>query len=84
MLARAFAVVRFNFRIDEFQNGRQNCSMGQADRLTCAGCGAIMILALPPGGKGQRTFQCLDCDRPDPLKSQTATGWLKGELQPPR
>jgi hypothetical protein len=43
-----------------------------------------MILALPLGGKGQRTFQCLDCDRPDPLKTGTATGWLKGELQPPK
>ena len=41
-------------------------------------------LALPPGGKGPRTFQCLDCDRPDPLKTDQATGWLKGELQPPK
>jgi hypothetical protein len=39
-----------------------------------------MILALPPGGKGPRTFQCFDCDRPDPLKSEKTTGWLKGEL----
>jgi hypothetical protein len=58
--------------------------MGHANRLTCPGCGANMILALPPGGKGQHTFQCLDCDRLDPLKSKTAMGWLKGELQPPR
>jgi hypothetical protein len=26
-----------------------------------------------------RTFQCFDCDRPDPLKSD-ALGWLSGEL----
>jgi DUF2934 family protein len=26
--------------------------MGQADRPTCPGCGAYLILALPPGGKG--------------------------------
>jgi len=43
-----------------------------------------MILALPPGGKGKRTMQCVDCDRPDPLKSDAAKGWLKSELQPPK
>jgi hypothetical protein len=42
-----------------------------------------MILALPPGGKGRRTFQCFDCDRPDPLRSEGAKGWLQGELHPP-
>jgi hypothetical protein len=26
----------------------------------------------------------LDCERPDPLKTDQATGWLKGELQPPK
>ena len=39
-----------------------------------------MIRALPPGGSGKRTFQCFDCDRPDPLKSPDAIGWLAGEL----
>ena len=39
-----------------------------------------MILALPPGGKGRRTFQCFDCDRPDPLRSEGTKGWLQGEL----
>jgi hypothetical protein len=58
--------------------------MGQAERPTCPGCGAFLILALPPGGKGQRTFQCFECDRPDPLKSEHASGWLKSELQPPK
>ena len=58
--------------------------MGQAERPTCPHCGEFLILALPPGGKGQRTFQCLDCDRPDPLKTDQVTGWLKGELQPPK
>jgi len=43
-----------------------------------------MILALPPGGKGKRILQCVDCDRPDPLKSDAAKGWLKSELQPPK
>jgi hypothetical protein len=54
--------------------------MPQVDRPICPKCQSLMILALPPGGKGQRTFQCLDCDRPDPLKSEKISGWLKGEL----
>jgi len=54
--------------------------MGQAARPTCPECGAPLMLVLPPGGNGQRTFQCLDCERPDPLKSPQATGWLTGEL----
>jgi hypothetical protein len=28
-------------------------------------------------------LQCLDCDRPDPLKSGKASGWLQGELRRP-
>jgi hypothetical protein len=72
------------FLIDDILELRQNLFMGQAERPTCPGCGAFKVLALPPGGKGARTFQCLDCDRPDPLKSGTATGWLKGELQSPK
>jgi hypothetical protein len=35
---------------------------------------------LPFGGEGQRSWQCTDCERPDPLKSDRANGWLKGEL----
>ena len=58
--------------------------MGQAERPTCPACGAYLILALPPGGKGKRTLQCFDCDGPDPLKTDTAKGWLKSELQPPK
>jgi hypothetical protein len=40
-----------------------------------------MTLLLQPGGKQPRTFQCLDCDRTDPLKSD-ALGWLSGQLGP--
>src|SRR5947199_10033141 len=58
--------------------------MGQAERPTCPGCGAFLVLALPPGGNGPRTFQGWDCDRPDPLKTDNVTGWLKSELQPPK
>ena len=63
---------------------RRHCHMGQAERPTCPHCGELLILALPPGGKGQRTFQCFDCDGPDPLKTERVTGWLKSELQPPK
>ena len=56
--------------------------MGQAERPKCPHCGAYLTLAPPLGGKGKRTFQCLDCDGADPLKSDAAIGWLKGELAP--
>jgi hypothetical protein len=39
-----------------------------------------MTFALPCGGKGQRSMQCLDCERPDPLTSQAVNGWIKGLL----
>jgi hypothetical protein len=54
--------------------------MGQAKRPTCPDCGAYLTLALPPDGNGPRTFQCLDCNRPDPLKTDRVIGWLLGEL----
>ena len=72
------------FEIDELWNRRQNYHMGQEGRPKCPDCGAFLILALPPGGKGKRIMQCLDCDRPDPLNSEVATGWLNSELQPPK
>jgi hypothetical protein len=58
--------------------------MGQDERPTCPVCGELLILALPPGGKGERTFQCFQCDGIDPPKTDKATGWLKSELQPPK
>lgn len=47
---------------------------------TCPKCGKPMTMALPPGGKGLRSLQCMDCDRPDPLQSPDVTGWIKGLL----
>ena len=80
-----FAVFRVGNRTDNYQVPIINIAiMGQAERPTCPGCGAHLILALPPGGDGRRTFQCFECDRPDPLKTDQVTGWLKGELQPPK
>jgi hypothetical protein len=50
---------------------------------TCPKCGRDLELALPPNGsKGERFNQCFNCDRPDPMKSDTTRKWLKGELSP--
>jgi hypothetical protein len=38
------------------------------------------MLAPSPDGKGPPTFQCFDCDGPDPLKDDRVMGWLNGEL----
>jgi hypothetical protein len=58
--------------------------MGQAELAKCPDCGAYLTLTLPPEGKGKRTFQCFDCDPPDPMKTEKVFGWLMGELQPPK
>jgi hypothetical protein len=50
----------------------------------CPNCKAPLVLALPPGGKGERSLQCFDCERPDPLKSGKSSGWLQGELRRPQ
>ncbi len=81
---RNLAVLFVGDRTDNCKFEVLNIAMGQAECPTCPGCGAFLILALPPGGKGPRKLQCLDCDRPDPLKSERVTGWLEGELQPPK
>ena len=44
---------------------------------------AFLVLTLPPGAKGRRTFQCMDCDRPDPMTSD-GLRWLSSELKPPQ
>lgn len=43
----------------------------------CPKCGKPVKLMLPPGGKGPRTYQCIDCDRPDPLKSPEVKNLLR-------
>jgi hypothetical protein len=46
----------------------------------CPKCKKPMTLSLPPNGRGERAWRCPDCDRPDPMQSEEAQGWLKGEL----
>jgi tRNA(Ile2) C34 agmatinyltransferase TiaS len=36
---------------------------------TCPSCNRLMTLELQAGAKSPRTFQCLDCGRPDPMGS---------------
>jgi len=60
-----------------------NLSHGPGRTTNLPSLWAHLILALPPGGKGPRTFQCLDCEQPDPLKTDKVLGWLKSELRPP-
>ena len=46
-------------------------------------CQLAMTLEPHPGGKSARTCQCLYCERPDPIRSETLGELLKA-LQPPR
>jgi hypothetical protein len=43
-----------------------------------------MAFTVSPGGKGPRQFRCEQCEQPDPMRSAQASGWLQGELQPPK
>jgi hypothetical protein len=52
-------------------------------RPICPICQRSMTLELQPSGMPPRTFQCLDCERPDPLKSPVIAGIMKA-LQPPK
>jgi hypothetical protein len=47
----------------------------------CSHCGSPM-----PVDRNDRLgrFECVNCDRFDPLKSDRARGWLQGELRPPK
>jgi uncharacterized protein YlaI len=68
-------------------------SLSSVERPMCPTCKHRMGLArISPGKRGyeERTFECSTCDRVekvcfavDPLKTD-ATGWLAGELKPPR
>jgi len=71
------------FELTKIRTSGRIFIMGQAGRPTCPDCGAPLVLALPPDGKGKHTFQCFDRDRPDPLDIDRVAGWLKSELRPP-
>lgn len=73
---------RFLSGLEICRDFAKNEGMGQLlQKRDCPSCGQPMVMALPPGGKGPRTLQCLTCDRPDPMEE--AKGWFKGELRPP-
>jgi hypothetical protein len=46
----------------------------------CEKCAKPLAFALQPGGKGPRSWQCFDCEGPDPITSPNITGWVKGLL----
>jgi len=68
--------------MDEPALARQALAMGQVEQLTCPKCRKKS--GLFPSGKGLRVLHCPDCDSLDPMKSDRAIGWIKGELQPPK
>jgi hypothetical protein len=77
--SRIFGIDAFSFLKLEFHPMEQT-----PKAIRCQQCGSLMRLALAPGGKGPRSLRCEQCDRPDPLGTSEAMGWLKGELQPPK
>jgi hypothetical protein len=48
----------------------------------CPICRRPMRLELQPSGKLPRTFHCLNCDQPDPMKSASVSGLINA-LRPP-
>lgn len=51
----------------------------------CPICHTKKKLLLPIGGKGPRTYQCLVCDKDDPLNKPVVMGWLTSPgLKKPR
>jgi hypothetical protein len=54
--------------------------MPSSTRPSCPICKRPLTFELPADGKGQRSWQCLNCDGLDPLKSKHVIGWLQGEL----
>jgi hypothetical protein len=70
------------FYLTDVGTGGKFTPMSEGERPICPKCGAT--LTLPAVVTGWRTLQCFDCDRPDPMKTDKTTGWLKGELQPPK
>lgn len=49
------------------------------DQRICKTCGQPTKFMLQPDGKGPRTYQCIKCDRPDPLRSPVAK-WAESPL----
>jgi hypothetical protein len=50
----------------------------------CGRCGRQKVLLLPANGERGRELRCVNCDEIDPLKLPSNTGWIDGELRPPR
>jgi hypothetical protein len=71
------------------------CAMSQLQQIPCPNCQSEMSLGqVTPGPLGYdfRIFECHRCSHQlktavklgDPMKSKLATGWLHGQLVPPK
>jgi hypothetical protein len=58
--------------------------MARSETPKCPHCDFPMRLALPPGGNSPRIYVCLECAEEDPMKLPSSSGWVNGELKPPR
>jgi predicted RNA-binding Zn-ribbon protein involved in translation (DUF1610 family) len=86
LTSEEFAKLRFRFGMDFVQLPSDIFNMWKADQssLKCPRCGSPIILAVALEGKGPRLYHCDTCDGFDPLTSLSVTGWLQGELRPPK
>jgi hypothetical protein len=50
----------------------------------CEYCHRQKVLLIPVDGGGARELRCIQCDEIDPLKLPSNTGWIDGELRPPK
>jgi hypothetical protein len=53
-------------------------------RPVCLICQRAMTIELQPSGIPPRTFQCLECERLDPMNSQGIAGLMKAFSHPSR
>jgi hypothetical protein len=65
---------------------RQNAGMEQKQIKygRCPKCGERLELVPSLFGKETRRLRCENCEQPDPMKQGVASGWIRGELQPPK
>ena len=63
---------------------REGFGLMTTNQRICKTCGRPTKLLLQPDGDGPRSYQCLRCDRPDPLKLPRVNKLVKGLLHEPK
>jgi hypothetical protein len=64
-----------------------NAAMGQvfpSAAVRCERCDALKVIVKPIDGKTQCALHCPKCNDLDPLQLPAITGWMYGELRPPK